>query len=77
MLHLEEFYNYLYFIGFKMLLVDNKTWIKINNKYSIKIKSLTDLNTEIPTVTIMVVNGAEQMFMNIVLAYQNLVKLEV
>lgn len=58
MLNLEEFYNYLYFIGFKMLLIDNKTWIKINDKYSVKIKSLTDLNTEIPTVTIMVVNDA-------------------
>lgn len=55
-MNLEEFYNYLYFIGFKILLVDNKTWVKISNKYSVKVKLLTDMNTELPSLTIMVVD---------------------
>lgn len=56
MINLEEFYNYLYFIGFKTLLIDNKLWIKISDKYSVKVKLLTNMNTEIPNVTIMVIN---------------------
>ena len=55
-MNLEEFYNYLYFIGFKILLVDNKTWVKISNKYSVKVKLLADMNTEVPSLTIMVVD---------------------
>ena len=53
----KEFYDYLYFIGFKTLLIDNKSWTKVNSKYSIKIKLLNDITKDIPMVTIMVVNS--------------------
>ena len=54
---LEKFYDNLYFIGLKSLLIDNVTWLKINEKYSIKVKLLSDGNSEIPQFAIMIINN--------------------
>lgn len=57
MINSDQFYNCLYFIGFKMLLVDNVNWQKIDDRYSVKIQLLSNIKEEAPVMNIMVVDN--------------------
>ena len=53
---LEKFYEELYFIAFKSLMLDFETWTELDEKYAVKAQILEKTTTGYPEVSIMVVN---------------------
>ena len=53
---LEKFYEELYCIAFKSLMLDFKTWTELDEKYAVKTQILEKSTTGYPEVSIMVID---------------------